>query len=332
LSRPSLEEVKAYRAYVTAQIAELALRERPDWHSVAARIELGMQHEEQHQELLLTDIKHLFGVNPLAPVYRARTVRTDGEVSPLVFREFAGGMSKLGHAGPGFAFDNESPEHRVFIEPYALGARLVTNGEYREFMNDGGYDRPELWLSDGFRARTELNWTAPLYWRREPGGDFSVYTLAGRRQLVMSEPVCHVSYYEADAYARWAGARLPTEAEWENAARPLRREGHCLDLACLHPRAARTGDAGRAAPEGARLTQMYGDVWEWTSSAYAAYPGYRAPDGALGEYNGKFMCNQFVLRGGSAVTPKDHVRATYRNFFPPSARWQFTGIRLARAV
>jgi ergothioneine biosynthesis protein EgtB len=320
LTRPAFEEVRAYRASVTARVLSLLERQAtsPELRSI---VELGVHHEEQHQELLLTDIKHLFAANPLRPQYREAGERPRSEASPFVFRTFDAALRTIGHSGEAFAFDNERPAHRVFVEAHALADRLVTNGEYLEFMRDGGYTRPELWLSDGFRTATERGFRAPLYW--EPSHD-AVFSLAGVVPLNLAEPVCHVSFYEADAFARWAKARLPTEAEWESAVDSAAVRGNFVESGALEPRPA-------GAPDGS-LRQLYGDVWEWTQSAYSPYPGFRPLAGALGEYNGKFMANQLVLRGGSCVTPREHVRATYRNFFPPDARWQFTGFRLARSA
>jgi ergothioneine biosynthesis protein EgtB len=320
LTRPALAEVHAYRAAVTGRVHELLVRrDTPD--AVRSVVELGVNHEEQHQELLLTDVKHLFSSNPLEPPYRASRERTPVEATRLGFRVFDAALRSIGHASGTFAFDNETPAHREFVEAHALADRLVTNGEYLEFVRDGGYRRPELWLSDGFRTVTERGWSAPLYWK--PSHD-AVFSLGGVVPLRPADPVCHVSFYEADAFARWANARLPTEAEWESAALAAPVRGNLLDSGWLEPRPAPA--------EGATLRQLYGDVWEWTSSAYAPYPGFRPLAGALGEYNGKFMINQLVLRGGSCVTPTAHLRPTYRNYFPPDARWQFSGIRLARSA
>jgi ergothioneine biosynthesis protein EgtB len=318
LSRPSLEEVFRYRAHVDQRMAEL-------FESAAARrlgstIVLGLNHEQQHQELILTDIKHAFGVNPLRPPYREVPRvqdRREGAVAPLDWRAFPAGLRRIGWAGHGFAFDNEGPCHRAFVEGFRIATRLVTAGEYLKFLGDGGYERPELWLSDGWNARRQHDWNAPLYWERD-GGRWQLFTLGGLLPIDPAEPVCHVSYYEADAFARWAGARLATEAEWEVAAGPS-IAGNFLEDEQLHPRALPAGEAG----------QFFGDAWEWTCSPYGPYPGYRPVSGALGEYNGKFMCNQMVLRGGSCATPRAHIRSTYRNFFPPEARWQFSAIRLA---
>lgn len=325
LTRPALAEVMTYRTYVTQQVLELLDRQDDDLAELGSIVELGVQHEQQHQELIVTDLKHLFASNPLFPAYHERPSGSAHGAPPLAWRSFAEGVREIGYAGTGFAFDNELPRHRQFIEPYQLATRLVTNGEFLAFMQDGGYARPELWLSDGLRAVTERGWSAPAYWQRAATANaHDVYALSGIAPVVLDEPVCHVSYYEADAYARWAGFRLPSEAEWEAAAVVQRFGGNFLDSGRLQPCAAKASDEP--------LLQLFGDTWEWTASAYSPYPGYRAPAGPVGEYNGKFMCNQMVLRGGSCATPADHVRASYRNFFPADARWQFTGIRLARSV
>ncbi len=320
LTRPTVPEVYAYRRAVDAAMDRVL--SQPLSASARSVIALGIHHEQQHQELLLTDLKHMFGCNPLRPTYRTRRGNEPSGSVALQWVEYPEGLVSIGHDGAGFAFDNESPRHRVFLDAFALGSRLVTNREYRAFLEDGGYRRPEWWMSDGWDAACAGAWTAPLYWEPDGGGWLS-FTLAGMRPVVDDEPVCHVSYFEADAYARWAGARLPTEAEWETAAAPARIDGNFADRDRLHPAPATSGTLP---------TQLFGDVWEWTSSPYVAYPGFRPPAGALGEYNGKFMCNQFVLRGGSCVTPQSHMRATYRNFFAPAARWQFMGIRLARSA
>jgi ergothioneine biosynthesis protein EgtB len=312
LSRPSLGEVHAYRRHVDEALATLL--GRGDAGALSGTIELGLHHEQQHQELLLTDIKHALGTNPLRPAYAGGVREPSGPVRPPAFRTFAEGVASIGHDGRGFAFDNEGPRHRCFLRGYALAERPVTCGEYLAFMRDRGYERPELWLSDGWQARQREGWQAPLYWEPDKEG-WRVYTLAGMQPLDEGETLAHVSYYEADAFARWAGARLPTEAEWEHAAGDVPPSGDPALAGRLHP--------GPAAPG------PFGDVWQWTQSPYAPYPGYRPPPGAIGEYNGKFMCNQLVLRGGSCFTPAGHVRASYRNFFPPAARWQASGIRLA---
>ena len=319
-SRPGLDEVLRYREHVDEGIERL-LEENAE-PEVLRRIELGANHEEQHQELLLTDILHAFFTNPLRPMYRERgNEGTRGPESPLRFASFQGGLREVGFAGAGFCYDNELPRHRVWLEPYTLADRLVTNREYAEFIADGGYRKPELWLSAGWDAIEQNRWRAPLYWTEE-GKSWSLFTLRGELPLeqVLDAPVSQVSYYEADAYARWAGKRLPTEFEWEAAAEDRRVEGNLLDAGNLRPMPASQGD---------ELTQLWGDCWEWTASAYLGYPGFEPLPGSLGEYNGKFMSGQMVLRGGSCATPQSHIRASYRNFFQPETRWQFSGIRLA---
>jgi ergothioneine biosynthesis protein EgtB len=316
LSRPTVEEVFQYREYVDRWMHTL-LDARPD--AVADLVTLGINHEQQHQELLLTDLKHVYSCNPMNPVYSQAGPPRAAAVPPLRWFEFEGGIHEIGQQGDGFAFDNECPRHEVLLRPFRLASRLVTNGEYLRFMEDGGYTRPDLWLSMGWAAIQEQGWSAPLYWQKY-GSKWWNMTLSGLREVQESEPVCHVSYFEADAYARWAGLRLPSEAEWEVAAAGRPAEGNFVESGCFHPRPA----------SGEGLLQLYGDVWEWTSSSYSPYPDFRPAEGAIGEYNGKFMCNQYVLRGGSCATPQSHIRATYRNFFPPDARWQFMGIRLAQ--
>jgi ergothioneine biosynthesis protein EgtB len=318
LSRPSLEEIKAYRDYVDQHMGTLI--EAPDTADAAeirARATLGIHHEQQHQELLLTDIKHLFACNPLKPAYREAVSPEARTIPPLDWLRLPAGMYSFGHGGNGFAFDNEMPRHRRYLDEFSLASRPVTNAEYIEFIAAGGYRQPTLWLSDGWRKVNDARWTAPLYWERQDG-EWWQMTLAGYRRVEPSEPVCHVSYYEADAFARWSGKRLPTEFEWEAAAGTQTPDGNFLESGRFHPQPARDG-----------ASQFFGDVWEWTQSAYNPYPGYRPPAGALGEYNGKFMVSQLVLRGGSCVTPAAHIRASYRNFFYPQDRWQFMGIRLA---
>ncbi len=332
LTRPGLDEVQAYRAHVDEAMDRL-LAGGVD-PQVGERIELGLQHEQQHQELILTDLKHLFFCNPLQPLYRSAPARAGAGAAPtgtsgaLRWHAHPGGIARIG-AGPGadagaFAFDNEGPRHRRLLEPFALAHRLVTNREWIAFIQDRGYARPELWLSDGFAAARAEGWTAPLYWE-ERDGAWHHFTLHGARPVDVDAPVCHVSAYEADAFARWAGARLPGEDEWELVAAPVPVRGHFVESGLLQPAAIRADAADAAQP-----AQLFGSVWEWTRSAYAPYPGYAAPAGALGEYNGKFMINQLVLRGGACTTPASHVRASYRNFFPPAARWQTSGVRLAR--
>jgi ergothioneine biosynthesis protein EgtB len=322
MTRPGLDEVYAYRAAVDRALAtylESVGDELPG--TVADIVELGLNHEQQHQELILTDIKHALAQNPLHPAYCDGAANVESVAArPLDWSVFPAGLQWLGHDGRGFAFDNEGPRHRVYLEEYQLGSRLVTNGEYRAFLEDGGYARPEFWLSDGWNMVKSHRWEAPLYWERIEGA-WWVQTIQGFLPLVEAEPVCHVSFYEADAFARWACVRLPTEAEWESAVRDQDVKGNLLEAGLFHP---------QRASQGPGLQQCFGDVWEWTRSPYTPYPGLKPMIGALGEYNAKFMCNQLVLRGGSCATPASHIRATYRNFFSPEARWQFTGIRLAK--
>jgi ergothioneine biosynthesis protein EgtB len=326
LSRPTLDMVAAYRDHVGAAMARFLVRTgAAEWQTAAPLVELGLHHEQQHQELILMDIKHVFSTNPLLPSYQAPQLKAQQSAAPLAWVEFTGGLCEIGHHGAGFAFDNETPRHKVWVEPFRLASRPVTCGEYRDFIEDGGYRRPEFWLSDGWAIACQQDWQMPLYWRREEeNGAWSIFTLSGCRRLRPAEPVCHVSFYEADAFARWAGKRLPSEAEWEVAAADLPVVGNFADSGRLHPCAAGAVETGDG-----RLRQMFGDVWEWTASPYTAYPRFRPAAGAIGEYNGKFMCNQMVLRGGAAVTPAAHLRASYRNFFPPAARWAFSGLRLA---
>jgi ergothioneine biosynthesis protein EgtB len=319
LSRPTVTEVYEYRRAVDERMnALLGTGNEQTLARIEPLIEIGLNHEQQHQELLLTDLKHAFALNPLRPAYApAPPAAPSGTPAPLAWKEFAEGVREVGHAGGGFAFDNESPRHRVFLEGFAVASRPASAGEFLAFVEGRGYERPEFWLSDGWAARQKHGWSAPLYWERD-GDRWAAFTLRGVRSLDAAEPVCHVSYYEADAFARWSGARLPTEFEWEVAAAERPVAGNFTDSRRYHP----APDPGSG--------QWFGDVWEWTVSPYAAYPGYRSAAGALGEYNGKFMCNQMVLRGGSCATPPGHVRPTYRNFFPPDARWQFSGFRLAK--
>jgi ergothioneine biosynthesis protein EgtB len=329
LTQPSLDLVFEYRAHVDRSI--LALLDAEGSREFLGAIELGIEHECQHQELILTDLKHLLSRNPLRPAYCPETARRASADKPLEWIDFEERLGWIGYAGDGFSFDNECPRHRVFVDAFSLATRPCTNAEYAAFIEDGGYRRPELWLSDGWATASSRGWEAPLYWRRD-SGEWMAMTLAGDRELRGSEPVCHLSYYEADAFARWMCARLPTEAEWETAAAGLPVAGNFAETGLFHPApidSARASDE-RGAPSG--LSQMFGDVWEWTQSDYAAYPGFRPLAAGFGEYNGKFMCNQRVLRGGSCATPRSHLRPTYRNFFPPDARWQFSGIRLARDV
>ncbi len=321
LTRPTVAEVHEYRAHVDRHV--LQLLEGSEVADVPVSVvDVGLHHEQQHQELIVTDLKHLLSMNPIHPVYR-ESVRSAGRVASFVWHAFPEGLVHVGYDGQGFAYDNERPRHRTFVERFELASRPVTCGEYLAFMHDGGYHRPEWWLSAGFTTASEEGWTAPLYWVLRDGR-WMIYTLGGLEEIDESEPVCHVSYYEADAYARWAGVRLPTEAEWETAAAAVPVRGHFVEDRRFHPAPApASGDASHP-------VQLFGDVWEWTRSPYTAYPGFRPPDGALGEYNAKFMSGQMVLRGGSCATPRSHIRPTYRNFFQPEARWQFSGIRLAR--
>ena len=330
LSRPGFSEVLQYRRQVDRAMIDLLDSDRVTPHQERV-LELGLNHEQQHQELILTDIKHVLSCNPLWPAYREAHPSSDSPrrdpagSQPPSWISVEEGLFEIGHDGDGFAFDNESPRHRVFLESFELASRCVTNGEYQQFIEQGGYQQPQWWLSLGWDEVQQRRWTAPLYWVRQ-GDRWMEYTLSGLKPLDPHAPVCHVSYFEADAFARWAGARLPTEAEWEVAAaraEPPAPEDRLVASDLAHPPAA--------SPAAKRtLDGLFGNVWQWTSSPYTAYPGYQPPAGALGEYNGKFMCNQYVLRAGSCATPATHIRPTYRNFFPPEKRWQFSGIRLAR--
>ncbi|MEM1173957.1 MAG: ergothioneine biosynthesis protein EgtB [Pseudomonadota bacterium] len=312
LTRPTVDAVQRYRRYVDEELIHLL--DTTDDPQVFSRVELGLHHERQHQELMLTDIKHVFAQNPILPVMRD-DLRVIESASPgeLTFASSAGGTVDIGADGESFCFDNETPRHQALLQPHRIANRPVTNGEYLEFIMDGGYTRAELWLSDGWATVNERGWTRPLYWQEDFASEF---TLGGLRELDRHAPVCHISYYEADAYARWAGARLPTEFEWEQAARDHPVEGNLLDSDCWQPM-------------GSGEHQFFGDTWEWTSSAYSPYPRFKPLDGSLGEYNGKFMCNQVTVRGGSCVSAADHIRASYRSFFYADARWQFLGLRLA---
>jgi ergothioneine biosynthesis protein EgtB len=316
MSRPSLERVHAYRSHV-----DTAILARLDHASdeVLTLVELGLNHEQQHQELILTDIKHALWSSPLRPEPAPGTP-SPVSAPPLTWTEIEGGIHLIGHQGTAFAFDNEGPRHEVLLRAFRLASRPVTNAEYLDFMQDGGYRRPDLWLSDGWDKVCSEAWSAPLYWERkkEDQASWSQFTMSGLKTVDPAEPVCHISYYEADAYARWRDARLPSEEEWEVAAARTPASGSFLQESAAHPRPA------------GETPQMFGDVWEWTSSPYVAYPGFKPAEGLIGEYNGKFMVNQLVLRGGSCATPASHIRATYRNFFPPHARWQFSGVRLAK--
>jgi ergothioneine biosynthesis protein EgtB len=324
-SRPGAEQVSEYRAYVDRHMVAWLDTLRGETEQAASPldlVELGLNHEQQHQELIVTDIQHALWTNPLRPAYRRAAKQVAREAAPQRWIDFDGGVQPIGHSGHGFCFDNETPAHEVLLQPFRLASRLVTCGEYLEFMEAGGYTTPTLWLSDGWDAVAQNRWQAPLYWEQHDG-EWRRFSLDGMRAIDRDEPVAHLSYYEADAYARWAGGRLPTEFEWEAAAR-IHAQSRSMTGTFL--------EDGLFAPHPAAssgLAQMLGDCWEWTASSYLPYPGYRPLPGALGEYNGKFMCNQMVLRGGSCATPRSHIRATYRNFFPPQTRWQFSGIRLA---
>lgn len=315
MSRPTLEEVRAYRLHIDRAMMKF-LEDAPP--AALELVELGLNHEQQHQELILTDSKHGLWSGPLRP---APAPEAPPAISPpaLSWIEVEDGIHSVGHDGRGFAFDNEGPRHDVLLRPFEIASRPVANQEYLEFMEDDGYGRPELWLSDGWDTVCRERWNAPFYWERNPDGSWWQFANYILKPVNPAEPVCHISYFEADAYARWSGKRLPTEEEWEVAAGRMPVNGTFLEHGLFHPQPAK----------GEGMQQIFGDVWEWTASPYVAYPGFRAASGAVGEYNGKFMCNQFVLRGGSCVTPASHIRTTYRNFFPPQARWQFSGLRLA---
>ena len=350
ISRPTVNEALRYRASIDSHIDELLSNSD---ESLLNKIEpilvLGVHHEQQHQELLITDIKHVLAQNPLYPVFRGRVAATPSSqklggvgAAATTFIDFEEAVTEIGHDGDGFAYDNEGPRHRALVPAFSLATRPITNGEYIAFIEDNGYSRPEFWLSLGWMTVNEQRWNAPLYWTKRDGAWWN-FTLSGIRPVDQSEPVTHISYFEADAYANWAGARLPTEFEWERAALRFPIGGNFVESELFHPAVCYEAPSPQSSPFKGRgrreapgegcssdLYQMFGDVWEWTRSAYSPYPGYRAAPGALGEYNGKFMCNQYVLRGGSCATSRSHIRRTYRNFFQPEKRWQFTGIRLAR--
>ncbi|MEO1616372.1 MAG: ergothioneine biosynthesis protein EgtB [Planctomycetota bacterium] len=338
ISRPNLEETCRYRQHVDNAIEACLSDERFSAEQLGV-LEIGLNHEQQHQELMLTDLKHALSQNPLDPVYQTTSFGPAEESAELTWIPFDAGVRSVGHDGDRFCYDNEQPRHRVFLEPFEIANRCVTAGEYLEFIEHGGYERPEFWLSAGWNAVKELGWEAPLYWKKHRN-QWTQFTLAGRQPVDENAPVSHVSYFEADAYARWAGARLATEFEWEVAVNAeladtdtTRLTGNWADCRFdeshpIHPLGTKTGEKrGRAG----RIEDAFGSVWQWTTSHYSAYPGYRAAEGALGEYNGKFMCGVFVLRGGSCASPSNHIRTTYRNFFAPASRWQFTGIRLSRS-
>jgi len=318
LTRPALHEVLLYRKRVNERIQRLFDRLGDD-ASFCAMVELGLHHEQQHQELILTDIKHLLSLNPIQPAYSEEVDDSSSRAAAMTWLPFDSAIVEIGHGADGFCFDNETPRNKQYVETYSLASRLVTNGEYLQFILNGGYRDPQWWLSEAWDWLQANGISHPVYWESDEKG-WSEFTLGGRRRLDPSRPALHVSYYEADAYARWVGARLPSEVEWEHAAQRHSVRPDATSDGHLHPRAA----------AGSGLQQIFGDAWQWTRSSYAPYPGYRWPQGAIGEYNGKFMVNQYVLRGSSCVTPEGHSRITYRNFFPASARWQFSGIRLAK--
>jgi ergothioneine biosynthesis protein EgtB len=324
LSRPSVKEVFQYREYVDQYMLDfLEKSDEKTFKKLAKVVEIGLHHEQQHQELMLTDIKHVFSVNPLYPVYIDTENKKAENLLSAKWISFEEGVYEIGYNENGFSYDNESPQHKEYIRPFSLASRLITNGEYIKFVEEGCYKKPELWLSDGAATISSENWQAPLYWEKIDG-EWWNFKLTGFKKVNPDEPVCHVSFYEADAFARWTGARLPTEAEWEVAASTINIKGNFVEDKNFHPIPVEK--------ENNELKQMYGDVWEWTRSSYSPYPGYKTLPGALGEYNGKFMSGQMVLRGGSCATSRTHIRKTYRNFFPPNARWQFMGIRLAADI
>ncbi len=325
LSRPTVKEIYEYRKLVDEQMLNfLEKANEKELSELGFVIEVGLHHEQQHQELLLTDIKHVFSINPMHPILREEKETSGSEPEKIKWIEFEEGIFEIGNNSEKFCYDNETPVHKEYLNSFKLASRLITNKEYIEFIEDAGYERPELWLSDGIAAVESEKWQAPMYWENNDNEWYN-FKLTGYKKVNPNEPVCHISYYEADAFARWAGCRLVTEAEWETAAGGLQVEGNFVEDENFHPVPLKNNRPGN-------LHQMYGDVWEWTRSAYSPYPGYKTLPGALGEYNGKFMSGQMVLRGGSCATSKSHIRKTYRNFFPPNARWQFLGIRLAKDV
>ena len=328
LSRPTVKEIRAFRSHVSGRVSELLTRlddlDADVGRELLTTLSLGINHERQHQELILTDIKHLFSLNPLYPSFSDASIPSSSPVKDLVWNPVEEGVYEVGTSTASFHFDNEGPKHRYFIEPFEIASRVVTNGEFSEFVEDGGYRNPLLWLTEGWAAVENGGWTHPLYWSSDSGTWFE-FTLNGRREVDPNAPACHLSYFEADAYARWAGFRLPSEFEWETVAQRIKIEGNFSENLIFHP-------FDNSPNSSDRVQHLFGNVWEWTRSQYSPYPGYDPPAGALGEYNGKFMCNQFVLRGGSCATSVTHIRDTYRNFFAPSTRFQFAGIRLARDV
>ncbi|MEX0722450.1 MAG: ergothioneine biosynthesis protein EgtB [Gracilimonas sp.] len=322
ISRPTVKQVFEYRKSINEHVIDLIRSATEEQYKKwAPIIEIGIHHEQQHQELLMTDLKYMFAQNPLNIAYKKVDRPRVESIPELSWSSFKEGVFEVGHKGDGFGYDNEFPRHKTYIHDFELANRLVTNGEYIEFIESGAYGEPQWWLDEGFSTIRDEGWQAPLHWQRKEG-EWCQFTLSGMEKVDPNEPVAHVSYFEADAYARWKGFRLPTEQEWEVATESLKVEGNFVDAGYLHPAALQTEEEG--------LQQMFGEVWQWTQSSYAPYPGYKPLPGALGEYNGKFMCNQYVLRGGSCATSKLHFRKTYRNFFHTNERWQFTGIRLAR--
>lgn len=322
VSRPTVSEVYEYRKYVTDHMLQLMDNlDESQWTELEPIITIGIHHEQQHQELMVTDIKHIFWNNPLRPVYKAKESVPEAEAFPLDWHRFDAGNYWIGHDGSGFAYDNEGGRHQQYVGDFELGSRLVTNGEFIEFIEDRGYENAKLWLDAGWDTLQDQGWSKPFFWEKRDDGWWQM-TMNGMQPVNKAEPVSHVSYFEADAYARWAGVRLPTEAEWEIASQGVPMRGNFVESGLLEPTAATSSG----------LSQLFGDVWEWTQSHYSPYPGYEAPPGALGEYNGKFMCGSFVLRGGSCATSITHIRPTYRNFFAPHVRWQYSGIRLARSL
>jgi len=323
LSRPTVKEVMEYREYVDENMQRfLETADDKEIAAVAVTIDIGLNHEQQHQELILTDVKHMLSINPLYPVFKKRNEYETNDPGALNWININEGIYEIGYKGKKFFYDNEKPVHKTYVPNFTLASRLTTNKEYIEFIEDGGYSKPEFWLSNGIAAVETEKWKAPLYWEKRDGKWYN-FTLSGFREVILSEPVTHISFYEAEAFSQWSGCRLPTESEWEIASQNLLVEGNFVDSGKLHPVPLNPENAGK-------LGQMFGDVWEWTRSDYAPYPGYKIPPGAIGEYNGKFMSGQIVLRGGSCATSKSHIRNTYRNFFPHNARWQFSGIRLAK--
>lgn len=322
LSRPTVSEVFEYRRYVESQVEQFIQNVSDEvWKEASQVLEIGINHEQQHQELILTDLKYLFAQNPLLPVYKEKNRENSILLAEFKWVDFSSGIIEVGNSGDEFTYDNEHPIHKTFVQDFSLANRLITNGEYLEFLEAEGYKKSEFWLDEGWSTVKKENWKAPLYWFKKEN-EWHLFTLHGAEKVNLNEPVCHISYFEADAFSRWKGCRLPTEQEWEFACSKIEIGGNFVETQEFHPSEAREDDQ--------ELMQMYGDVWEWTSSSYSPYPGYKPLPGALGEYNGKFMANQYVLRGGSCATSISHIRKTYRNFFHTNARWQLSGLRLAK--